>query len=98
MPRAPMHRHRPSAPRVAEDVHAVERVRVQAREQGARVVRADGNQPQVEGAVPLPNLPEGRARWVGVGVARAVVVDIGREGWDGAVACVAAEPDGFGAA
>ena len=82
-----MDAHRPLAARVEEDVDAVEGVRVHGRHDPARVVGADRDQAEVEGAAEGADLGEGGA--VRQGEGRGVVVFRGGQGGDSAVAGVA---------
>lgn len=62
----------------------------------ARIVRADGDQAEIEGPAGITDLFEGGAD--GVTVAVCVVVFAGGQVWHGAIAGVAAEPDALAAA
>lgn len=95
-PRAPMHRHGASAPRIRKDLHAIKRIRMHTAKQMPRVIRPYRDQAQVKRPLTRPDLLERRAARQ-VRVFGAVVVDTRRQVGDSPVSRVAAEPDGFAA-
>lgn len=89
-PRAPMHTQRLPALRIHKDIRAILGIRMHRAEHPARLVCADGDEPEIKGTAVRADLCEGGADGE-VCVGGAVVVDAGVELRDCAVACVAVE-------
>lgn len=60
-PGAPMNPHRPLTPRILEDIHAIEWIRVHRTHDIPWIVCANGYQTEVEGPAKFPDLRKGRA-------------------------------------
>ena len=86
-PRPPMHTQRLPTLCIDEDIHAILGICMYVAEHETRLVRANGDETQVEGAAVLPDLREGGADREMCEI-RTIVVDILRERRDGTVTCV----------
>jgi hypothetical protein len=83
-----MHAQRAPTPRIDKDIRTIARIRMHPAEHVARLVGANGNQAEIKGAAVGADLREGGAHGE-VGEGGAIVVRVGGEVRDGAVAGVA---------